>query len=60
MVIRKSLAILTVITALFTVACETDEDPGTDVGGDLGATTLPGGDLGTDTTQPMTETTVGG
>lgn len=60
MVIRKSIAILTVVTALFTVACETDEDPGTDVG-DGGVTTVaPGGDLGTDTTEPMTDTTVGG
>jgi hypothetical protein len=55
--VRKSIAILTVITAMFTVACETDEDPGTDLGdtdvtepaGDLG-TTAPGGDGVTTTT----------
>lgn len=43
MVIRKSIATLAVITAMFTVACETDEDPGVD--GDVGVTTIaPGGD----------------
>lgn len=53
--IRKSIAILTVITAMFTVACETDEDPGTDLG-DVDVTE-PAGDLGgTDTT----ETTMAG
>jgi len=50
MAIRKSIAILAVLTAIFTVACETDEDPG--VNGDIGVTTIaPGGDtLPPDTT----------
>ncbi|HEX2153993.1 MAG TPA: hypothetical protein VHL52_08440 [Acidimicrobiia bacterium] len=62
--IRKSIAILTVMTAMFTVACEADEDPGTDVG-DVGVTTIaPGGDdLGGTTMPPAgdtTDTTVAG
>lgn len=57
--IRKAIATLAVITAMFTVAaCETDQDPGTDVD-----VTEPAGDLGTDTTAPagdVTTTTVAG
>lgn len=45
---RKSIAILAVVTAMFTVACDTDEDPGTDLG-DVDVTE-PAGDLGGDTT----------
>lgn len=59
--IRKSIAVLTVITAMFTVACESDEDPGTDVG-DVDVTE-PAGDLGGDTATTggeMTTTTAAG
>lgn len=46
--VRKSIAILAVVTAMFTVACETDDDPDTDLG-DVDVTE-PAGDLGGDTT----------
>lgn len=46
MSIRKSIAILTVITALFAGACETDEDPGTDVGNTEQTDVAPGGTTG--------------
>lgn len=59
--VRKSIAILAVVTAMFTVACETDEDPGTDDLGDVDVTE-PAGDLGGDTTEgtDMTTTTLAG
>lgn len=56
MVIRKSIAVLAVLTAIFTVACESDQDPG----GDVGTTLAPGGDLGATTVPGMTDTTVAG
>lgn len=43
MSIRKSIAILTVITALFAGACEMEEDPGTDVGNTEQTDASPGG-----------------
>ena len=40
------IAVLAVVTAIFTVGCEADDDPGVD--GDIGVTTIaPGGDLTT-------------
>lgn len=58
--IRKSIAILTVVTAMFTVACETDDDPGTDDLGDVDVTE-PADDLGGDTGgTDMTTTTLAG
>lgn len=32
MTIRRSIAVLTIVTAVFGVACETEEDPGGDGG----------------------------
>lgn len=57
--VRKSIAILAVVTAMFTVACETDDDPGTDDLGDVDVTE-PAGDLGTDGTDMTTTTLAGG
>jgi hypothetical protein len=49
MAIRKSIAILTVITAMFAGACETEEDPGTgDVGNTAETSVSPGGTTGQD------------
>lgn len=56
--VRKSIAVLTVITAMFTVACEADEDPGTDLG-DVDVTE-PAGDAGTGGTDMTTTTMAGG
>ena len=53
---RKSIAALAVLTAVFTVACEADQDPG----GDVGTTLAPGGDLGATTVPGMTDTTIAG
>jgi len=42
------------LTAIFTVACESDQDPG------VGDTLAPGGDLGATTVPGMTDTTIAG